>query len=113
MSDPKIDIPDLASAIFDYLTPTVRTKSAAGVLVEGQDDSARATAVLEDLVRVVQEFTQVTRENVSCLLLFDGVVLIRWYRPTSGWKTPMHSSLMRTKKLKSTASEHPAMISLA
>ncbi|KIR36656.1 hypothetical protein I352_01614 [Cryptococcus deuterogattii MMRL2647] len=65
MSDPKIDIPDLASAIFDYLTPTVRTKSAAGVLVEGQDDSARATAVLEDLVRVVQEFTQVTRENAE------------------------------------------------
>ncbi|ADV21465.1 hypothetical protein I305_03520 [Cryptococcus gattii E566] len=65
MSDPKIDIPDLASAIFDYLTPTVRTKSAAGVLVEGQDDSARATAVLEDLVRVVQEFTQVTRENAD------------------------------------------------
>ncbi|OWZ73050.1 hypothetical protein AYX14_01478 [Cryptococcus neoformans] len=65
MTDPKIDITDLASAIFDYLTPTVRTKSAAGVLVEGQDESARATGVLENLVRVVQEFTQITRENAE------------------------------------------------
>lgn len=113
MTDPKIDITDLASAIFDYLTPTVRTKSAVGVLMEGQDESARATEVLENLVRVVQEFTQITKENASCLLLFIGVVLIRWCRPKSGWKTPMRSLSMRTKKLKSTAQEHLVMISLA
>lgn len=113
MTDPKIDITDLASAIFDYLTPTVRTKSAVGVLMEGQDESARATEVLENLVRVVQEFTQITKENASCLLLFIGVVLIRWCRPKSGWKTPMRSLSTRTKKLKSTAQEHLVMISLA
>ncbi|WVQ84827.1 hypothetical protein IAT38_006984 [Cryptococcus sp. DSM 104549] len=63
MMDPKIGIPDLGSAIFDFLTSAVRHKVAAPALVSGEGDAARGTELLEAMVGVVLQFTQVTREN--------------------------------------------------
>ncbi|EAL18781.1 hypothetical protein CNBI0420 [Cryptococcus deneoformans B-3501A] len=93
MTDPKIDITDLASAIFDYLTPTVRTKSAVGVLVEGQDESARATEVLENLAEEWMEDTNAfvidedeeTEEYSARTSGYDliGSVMDKWTRPVA------------------------------
>ncbi|OCF34393.1 hypothetical protein I316_03907 [Kwoniella heveanensis BCC8398] len=59
MLDPKIDITDLSCAIFDFLTPAVRTKGAPAILL----NEDRASDLLQGVVAVVLEYTQVTREN--------------------------------------------------
>ncbi|WWD20442.1 hypothetical protein CI109_104918 [Kwoniella shandongensis] len=59
MMDPKIDITDLACAIFDFLTPAVRTKAAPAIMVEGE----KGSELMESTVRIVLDYTQVTREN--------------------------------------------------
>ncbi|OCF78060.1 hypothetical protein I204_02066 [Kwoniella mangroviensis CBS 8886] len=60
MLDPKIDITDLACAIFDFLTPAVRTKTAPSILIDGQ---GHGNEVMQGIVDVVLDYTQITREN--------------------------------------------------
>nr|XP_019043733.1 hypothetical protein I302_08314 [Kwoniella bestiolae CBS 10118]OCF22663.1 hypothetical protein I302_08314 [Kwoniella bestiolae CBS 10118] len=60
MLDPKIDITDLACAIFDFLTPAVRTKNAPSILLDGQGNG---NEVMQGVVDVVLDYTQITREN--------------------------------------------------
>ncbi|WVR07905.1 hypothetical protein IAU60_004948 [Kwoniella sp. DSM 27419] len=59
MMDLKVDITDLACAVFDFLTPAVRTKSAPAVLVDGSNGSG----LMRGIIDVVLDYTQVTREN--------------------------------------------------
>ncbi|WRT69867.1 uncharacterized protein IL334_006858 [Kwoniella shivajii] len=59
MLDPKIDITDLACAIFDFLTPAVRTKVAPQILLDGDNGNS----VMQGIVDAVVEYTQITREN--------------------------------------------------
>ncbi|ODN87698.1 hypothetical protein L198_06924 [Cryptococcus wingfieldii CBS 7118] len=65
MMEDKTGLPELTSAIFDLLTPVVRTKSALLSLISGSEGSEAPTEVLEQLVKVVQEWTQVTKENTE------------------------------------------------
>ncbi|WVQ75750.1 hypothetical protein IAR50_005381 [Cryptococcus sp. DSM 104548] len=65
MMDDKTGLPELASAIFDLLTPVVRSKPALPVLISGPEGSESPTPVLEQLIKVVQEWTQVTKENTE------------------------------------------------
>lgn len=58
----KMDLDDLASAIFEYLEPTVRTKEAKDILIS-KDGEERGTAVTETIVGLVLTYTQVTRQQ--------------------------------------------------
>nr|XP_019009559.1 uncharacterized protein I206_06208 [Kwoniella pini CBS 10737]OCF48340.1 hypothetical protein I206_06208 [Kwoniella pini CBS 10737] len=60
MLDPRIDITDLACAIFDFLTPAVRTKNAPAVLL---DASGSGNETMQGVVDIVLQYTQITREN--------------------------------------------------
>ncbi|WOO82150.1 Importin-9 [Vanrija pseudolonga] len=62
-SDAPMDLDDLASAVFEYLEPTVRVKESKDILVEGAAGDERGTAVLDTIVGLVLTYTQVTREQ--------------------------------------------------
>ncbi|BEJ11716.1 hypothetical protein CspHIS471_0201760 [Cutaneotrichosporon sp. HIS471] len=57
----KMDLDDLASSIFEYLEPTVRSKEAKDILLNAAED--RGTAVMETIVGLVLTYTQVTRQQ--------------------------------------------------
>ncbi|CAK9782992.1 ARM repeat-containing protein [Cutaneotrichosporon oleaginosum] len=57
----KMDLDDLASAIFEYLEPTVRSKDAQEILLNASEE--RGTAVMETIVGLVLTYTQVTRQQ--------------------------------------------------
>jgi hypothetical protein len=57
----KMDLDDLASAIFEYLEPTVRSKEAKDILLNAGEE--RGTAVMETIVGLVLTYTQVTRQQ--------------------------------------------------
>ncbi|KAK8849809.1 hypothetical protein IAR55_005145 [Kwoniella newhampshirensis] len=59
MMDPKIDITDLACAVFDFLTPAVRTKAAPAIMMDGE----KGSELMQSIISVVLDYTQVTREN--------------------------------------------------
>ncbi|KAK4689861.1 importin-9, partial [Tremellales sp. Uapishka_1] len=56
---PKMDLDDLACAVFDFLTPAVRTPKIAPILVKNEV----GTDVMENIIGIVLAYTQVTREN--------------------------------------------------
>ncbi|WWC66093.1 uncharacterized protein I303_108715 [Kwoniella dejecticola CBS 10117] len=60
MLDPRVDITDLACAIFDFLTPAVRTKNASTILL---DESGAGSNTTRGIVDIVLDYTQITREN--------------------------------------------------
>jgi hypothetical protein len=55
-----MDIDDLACAAFDFLTPVVRTNKAGPELVI----DGSGTRVMDGIVGVVLNYTQITRDNV-------------------------------------------------
>lgn len=57
----KMDLDDLVCAVFDFLTPVVRTPKAAESLMNGDEPNE----IMEQIVGIVLEYTQVTRANVS------------------------------------------------
>lgn len=58
----KMDLDDLASSIFEYLEPTVRTKEANDILIASGPEE-RGTAVMETIVSLVLNYTQVARQQ--------------------------------------------------
>lgn len=62
---PKMDIENLASTVFDFLTPVVRTTKAAPMLAVRDAGNAMGTSVMENVLGLVLEYIQVTRANVD------------------------------------------------
>jgi hypothetical protein len=63
---PKSDLDDMACAAFDFMIPTSRTKEVRGLLVSGAKKGEEGgTDVMREVVRVVLEYTKVTRSNVG------------------------------------------------
>lgn len=58
-------IDDLACTVFDFLTPLVRTTKAASILASGDKGREMGTHVMESLVSLLVQYTQVSRVNVS------------------------------------------------
>lgn len=54
----KMDLDDLASAIFEFLEPTIRVPQSKEILVTGDD---QGTPVMETIINLVLTYTQVTR----------------------------------------------------
>lgn len=84
---PKNNLDDLACAAFDFMIPTSRMKEVKGLLVRPADgmgtaagggagggkgrkgeDGLEGTDVLRELMRVVLEYTKITRANVGLYL---------------------------------------------
>ena len=62
---PRMDLDDLACAVFDFLTPIVRTTKAAPNLVSGETGKETGTQMMEKIFGLVLCYIQVTRANVS------------------------------------------------
>lgn len=59
----KMDLDDLAAAIFEFFEPTIRVPQAKDLLVTGSDDDARGSAIMETIISLVLTYTQVTRQQ--------------------------------------------------
>lgn len=59
----KMDMDDLACAIFEFMEPVVRVPAAKELLITSEGGQERGTAIMETIVGLVLTYTQVTREQ--------------------------------------------------